>query len=171
MHLLRFERALLIPSAQPPHKPGQADLASATDRLTMCRIAAEGESGIQVSDIEMHRSGPSYTFDTVCLLKEQGHPAISWLIGADMLMILPKWHRAPELIREAQILVMARPGVAIDWATLPAEFQALQANVVPAPLIDISATEIRRRVKVGEPIGHLVPEGVARYIAERGLYR
>lgn len=168
---LGFPRAMLIPSAQPPHKPEQADLASATDRLTMCRIAVSPDRRIEVSDIELHRSGPSYTFDTVCLLKQQGNAAISWLIGADMLMILPKWHRSRELIREARILVMARPGVPIDWAALPAEFQTLRDNIVSAPLIDISATEIRRRIKAGESIDHLVPAGVAAYITERGLYR
>lgn len=164
-------QVLLIPTALSPHKLGHSDMASAEDRLTMCRMAAQSDPRFMVSDIELRRSGPSYTIDTVHQLQAQGHPRIEWLIGADMLAILPKWHRARELIRDATILIMARPGSPIEWESLPAEFQSLRENVVPAPLMDISATEIRRRVRVGEPIDELVPSAVAAYIHERGLYR
>jgi len=137
----------------------------------MCRIAAQSDPIFEVSDIEVRREGPSYTIDTVLQLKEQGHQCVEWLIGADMLQILPKWHRSLELIQTAHILVMARPGFAIRWDLLPPEFQHLRDNVVPAPQMDISSTEIRRRVRAGEPIDHLVPEGVARYIYEHRLYQ
>jgi nicotinate-nucleotide adenylyltransferase len=164
-------RILLIPTAESPHKPGHRDMASATDRLTMCRIAVSGESLFEVSDIEFGRSGPSYTIDTVRDLRRMGHGAVSWLIGADMLMMLPKWHKARELIAEARILVMRRPGVEIRWTELPPAFRSLEANVVDAPLIDISATDIRNRVKAGLPIAHLTPPAVARYISDHKLYR
>lgn len=169
--LRKSARVLLIPTAVSPHKIGHSDMASATDRLTMCRIAAEGDSLFEVSDIELHRKGPSFTIDTVHELQRSGQGPIEWLIGADMLAILPKWHRATELIRDAQILIMARPGFEIRWNDLPEEFRFLKSNVVPAPLIDISATEIRRRVAAGESIADVVPPGVASYIRERGLYR
>ena len=104
-------------------------------------------------------------------LKAQGHHHIEWLIGADMLAILPQWHQARDLIREASILILARPGFDLKWDSLPPDFQFLQKNVVPGPLINISATDIRNRVKLGQNIDDLVPPGVASYIREQGLYR
>jgi nicotinate-nucleotide adenylyltransferase len=162
---------MLIPSAQPPHKQRQDDMAAATDRLTMCRMATEGDLLFAVNDLELRREGPSYTYDTVMALRAQGHREVCWIIGADMLLILPKWHKATELMRIARFLVMARPGCQIEWEQLPEAFQSLRDNVLPTPLLDISATEIRRRVRAGEPIEHLVPAGVARYIREKGLYK
>lgn len=162
---------MLMPSAQPPHKQGQSDMVDATDRLAMCRIAVASDSLFEVSDLELNRSGPSYTYDTVRQLKARHFEKVSWLIGADMLLLLPKWHRAAELVDEADMLVMRRPGFEIDWSRLPERFRELVRNVVDAPLIDISATDIRRRVRAGEPITGLVPSGVERYIKEHGLYR
>ena len=136
----------------------------------MCRIAAEGDPLFQVSDIEVRRSGPSYTIDTVRELKRAYCTDISWIIGADMLMILPKWHRAAELVREATILIMRRPGVEIEWDRLPHEYHFLKSNVLDTPLIDISATEIRRRVREGLSLSDLTPPAVAEYIREHKLY-
>jgi len=136
----------------------------------MCRIAAADEPWLSVSDIELLRSGPSYTIDTIRELKAQGHRQIEWLIGADMLAILPQWREAQALIHQATILIMSRPGFEIRWEQLPDEFHFLKANVVQAPLMDVSATDIRNRVKLGQPIDNLVPAGVAAYIRQRGLY-
>ena len=166
-----FEQILLIPSAQPPHKPNATDLAPAEDRLAMCRLAAADDPLFAVSDIETRRGGPSYTIDTAAELKQQGFVTVHWLIGADMLMFLPHWHRAADLIRQVDFIVMARPGWTIDWSALPEEFRGLRSHMVAAPLIDISATEIRRRVREGRPIDDLVPAAVAAYIAEHMLYR
>ncbi len=166
-----FDRVVLIPSAQPPHKPGATDLAGAEDRLAMCRAAVAGDARFGVDDLELRRSGPSYTIDTVRELKHRGWPSVSWMIGADMLLYLPKWHKADELIREVNFVVVARPGWTLDWSQLPDAYRSLKANVVEAPLMDISATEIRRRVKAGESIADLTPLPVAQYIADRGLYR
>lgn len=137
----------------------------------MCRIAVEGSKLLDVSDIEIKRDGPSYTIDSVRAFRAMGWLHVYWLIGADMLAILPKWHRAEELIREATFLIMERPGSSIDWGALPERYSHLRENVVPAPLINISATEIRRRVRAGDPIDGMVPPKVAAYITERGLYR
>ena len=146
-------------------------MAEAGARMTMCRIATVGDPQFSVSDIELRRSGPSYTIDTVRQLKAQGYHHIEWLIGADMLAILPQWHLAEDLIHEAAILILARPGFDLKWDSLPPDFQFLQQNVVPGPLIDISATDIRNRIKLGQNIDDLVPSGVASYIREQGLYR
>jgi nicotinate-nucleotide adenylyltransferase len=167
-----FDRVILIPSAQPPHKPRDPQLAAPEHRLAMCRLAAELQRDFfEVSDIELTRTSPSYTIDTVRQLKASGMNKVAWLIGADMLMQLPTWYRPLELIEEATFYVVERPGCAIDWSALPPPFAKLRDHLVSAPLIEISATEIRRRVRDGLSIEYLTPPPVARYIEEHGLYR
>ena len=166
-----YDRVLLIPSAQPPHKPDAPDLAPAEDRLTMSRLAAAATPGFDVSDLETRRGGPSYTIDTAQQLRDQGINPVHWLIGSDMLLYLPKWHRWQDLLKQVHFVVMARPGWPIDWHALPPEIQPLKDNLVEAPLIDITASDIRRRVAKAQPIDHLVPPPVARYIEEHHLYR
>ena len=170
-----YDRVVLIPSARPPHKPDNPELASPADRLAMCRLAvferAGGSPAFEVSDVETRRDGPSYTIDTAQMLRGQGAGEIHWLIGADMLMSLPGWHRPLDLLRDVHFVVMARPGWTIDWNALPPEFRHLSAQIVDAPVIDISATDIRSRVRQNLPIDHLVPPAVARYIEAHQLYR
>jgi nicotinate-nucleotide adenylyltransferase len=166
-----FDRILLIPSALPPHKLQATELASPQDRLAMCRLAVEREPLFEVSDIEVNRSGPSYTIDTVRQLRRNGWDRVAWLIGADMVSILPKWHEPLQLLREADLVVMARPGWSFDWDALPEPYRALKGQVVEAPLIDLSATTIRRRVAGGQSIRYFTPAAVCDYIFARGLYR
>jgi nicotinate-nucleotide adenylyltransferase len=166
-----FERVLLIPSALPPHKLSKTDLAPAEDRLQMCRRAVMGEGLFEVSDIEVRRGGPSYTIDTVRELRAGGTKHVAWLIGADMVSILPKWHKPAELVREAELLVVARPGSSVDWEALAEPLRRVREGIVDAPRIDVSATVIRRRVSLGESIRYLTPEAVCEYIAGHGLYR
>lgn len=167
----KFDQVVFIPSGTAPHKVGQNDAAPATDRLTMCRAAVEGNPLFAVSDIETRRGGVSYTIDTVRQLKAEGAQNVSWLIGADMLRILPSWRSAEQLLIEANLVVMARPGFEMDWSSLPATFRQLREHVVEAPLMDISATEIRQRIRAGESIEGLTPPAVVRYITEMSLYR
>lgn len=166
-----YDGVVLMPSAQPPHKPNFADLAPSEDRLAMCRLAVDGSEFFTVEDLETTRSTPSYTINTARELKRRGWQTVDWLIGADMLLSLPTWHEAACLLREVNFVVMARPGWTLDWDTLPPEYRALSRNVVTAPRLEISSTAIRARVAAGRSIDYLVPPAVARYIAERGLYR
>jgi nicotinate-nucleotide adenylyltransferase len=167
-----FDRIVLIPSGQPPHKQGDTTIAPAADRLTMCQLAAQTDPQFQVDPIETRRAGPSYTIDTARQLKQdRGWTEVAWLIGADMARYLPHWHDVDALLAEVHFVLMARPGWSFDWETLPQKYQHLQHQVVATPLIDISSSEIRRRVAAGEPIDHLVPPAVADYIRDRKLYR
>jgi nicotinate-nucleotide adenylyltransferase len=167
-----FERVVLIPSARPPHKPGDYALAPAEDRLEMCRLAAALQPELfEVSDVEVRRGGASYTIETVRALKQSGWGEVHWLIGADMLMDLPNWREPEALLREVQFVMMARPGWMMDWTRLPAAYRGLEQAVVAAPLIDISATEVRARVKCGESIHFLTPSTVVEFAVRRGLYR
>ena len=176
------EKVVLIPAGVSPHKADD-ELATADDRLAMCRLAVAelqqhnachgnlGNLEFDVSDIELRRPPPSYTIDTIRALKRAGWSEVHWLIGGDQVASLPKWHEPEAILREATLLIMARPGFTIDWQDLPAAFGRLAENVVEAPLIDISATEIRRRVRQGSPIAGLVPDSVADYIRAQGVYR
>lgn len=167
-----FEKVVLIPSANPPHKPGATDLAPAADRIHMCRLAARGQPELfDVDDVETRLPGPSYTIETVRTLKERGWGQVFWLIGADMLRYLPQWHQPLRLMEEVTFVVMARPGWVLDWEEMPEAYRKLRANVVEAPRIELSATEIRERVRGGRSIAYLTPDEVTDYIAERGLYR
>jgi nicotinate-nucleotide adenylyltransferase len=168
---LGFGQVVLIPSRQPPHKPDHSRLASPENRLAMCKLAVEGDALYSVDDIEMRRTGPSYTLDTVREFRHRGWGKVHWLIGADMLNFLPNWHEPHALLAEVEFVVMARPGFKFDWASLPEPFRRLQANVVEAPRVDISATEIRSRIAHGESIDGLTPPAVVSYIKSNGLYR
>lgn len=166
-----FDRVVLIPSFLPPHKPDSADLADAEHRLKMCRLATAGDPLFETSDVEVNRGGPSFTINTARELAQAGWGKVHWLIGADMLLYLPKWRQPSELLREVSFIVMARPGWTIDWDALPANFQALRANVVQAPLIDISASDIRKRAAAELSINYLTAPSVCEYIREYSLYR
>ena len=168
---IRAGRTVLVPSAQPPHKPNATDLAPAAHRVRMCRLAVDGCDGFELNDLETQRTGPSYTIETVRALAGQGMGRVSWLIGADMLRNLPTWREPEALLEEASFVVMARPGWSVDWDRLPPPFRKLRDTVVETPLIDISATQVRRRVAAGLPIDFLTPEPGVRYIRDTGLYR
>ena len=165
-----FQKVVLVPSAQPPHKPDAANMADPADRLAMCRLAVWGDPMFEVDNIELGRKGPSYTIDTVKQLKDRGEKQIHWLIGADMLLYLPYWHQPRQLLAEVEFIVLARPGWTLDWGLLPAEFRYLEKNVVEAPMLAISSTDIRERVVAGRLIEYLTPPAVCRYVRDRGLY-
>jgi nicotinate-nucleotide adenylyltransferase len=164
------DQVVLIPSAQPPHKAVSADLAEAQHRLGMCQAVSQADPFFKTEPLELERAGPSYTIDTTRELTRRGWGRISWLIGADMLQILPKWHLPDDLLREVDFVIARRPGTPIDWPTLPPQFRSLSANVVDAPLIDVSATQIRQRVRDGKSIRYLVPPEVEAYIRKHHLY-
>lgn len=166
-----FNKVVLVPSSQPPHKPAHGDIAAAEHRLAMCRLAVEGTDLFEVDDLELRRAGPSYTIDTVRELRRRGWPEIHWLIGADMVKTLPLWHQPEALLAETRFIVMARPGWTLDWGLLPLPYRRLEEQVVIAPLVDIGATDIRKRVAEEKSVDYLLPEKVVKYIREKNIYR
>lgn len=176
---LGLERVVLIPSASPPHKQ-RADLAPATDRLDMTRIAVDGDGLFDVSDIELQRTGPSYTFDTVMEMRERLKmgPEIVWIIGADSLPELATWSRIGKLVEAAKIVTATRPGwergrvelSALRMTIGNAAVERLLANCLETPAVGISASEIRSRARGGLSIRYLVPLAVESYIHKHGLY-
>ena len=166
-----FEKVALVPSNQPPHKPVNKAIAPAKHRLAMCRLAVEGSALFEVDDLEIQRNGASYTIDTVRELRRRGAGEVHWMIGADMLQMLPHWHEPAALLAETRFIIVARPGWSIDWENLPPAYHFLQNHVVIAPQLEISATDIRRRVADGKSIDYLTPNSVVRYISANNLYR
>lgn len=175
---LGIGRVVLIPSANPPHKLG-VQMPDAVDRLAMAHLAVEGEPGLEVSRVEIDRQGPSYTILTVEHFRQQIPPGstVHWLIGADTLPELHTWYRVVELVEMCRIVTAARPGFEMPDLSLLRErvgerrVSRLIADVLDTPRIDISATQIRKRIADGASIRYLLPDSVRRYIAEHRLYQ
>jgi len=175
---LGLARVVLMPSANPPHKPPHG-LAPPADRLEMCRLAVAGDASFEVSEWEIQRSGPNYTFETVRHYREAagGDVELYWLIGMDSLHELGTWYRARDLVETCTIVTAARPGFSEpDAAGLAEHFSAaaverLLRHVVAGPWIDIAGTDIRARAEAGRSIRYLVPDAVREHIERCGLYR
>jgi nicotinate-nucleotide adenylyltransferase len=163
---LGLDAVLFMPAARSPFKATKA-LAPDTRRLAMLRLAVKGEPRFWLSRCELDRPAPSYAYDTA---REIGtafpRAQLFWLIGADQLAELHLWHRANELRRLVTFVLLPRGEIA------PGRRRPKTVLSLPQPRrIDISATEIRHRVKSRLPIDHLVPAPIAAYIKRHGLYR
>jgi len=170
-----LDRVLFMPAAQPPHKPGEG-LASAADRLLMTRLATAGDEAFELTLIEMERSGPSYTIDSVVELRRlYGDEAeLFLLMAADSLAQIDGWRQPDELLERIEWVVGPRPGEALpDRSALEERFgeRASRIHLLGGPSLDVSSTAIRERVAAGHTIRYLVPRGVEELIVERGLYR
>lgn len=171
-----FNQVRLMVAGISPHKLSDHEVASAADRVAMCRLATADDPLFEVDDRETLRKGPSYTIETARELQKlpefAGRP-VPWLIGADLLPGLMRWHEPQALLAGdvVRFVIVRRGGECIDWSRLPEELGALSASVVEVPRIDISATDIRARIRAGRDVRYLVPETVRAYIEQRGLYR
>jgi nicotinate-nucleotide adenylyltransferase len=164
---------LWVLTPDPPHKQGQA-ISPAADRLALVQAAIASEPAYALSRVDLDRPGPHWAADTVRLLAAQfPDDHLVYLMGGDSLSDLPRWGRPLEFLSFCSLGVLRRPGAAIDLAALEAILPGLAAKVefVDLPPLDIASHEIRRRVRAHEPLAGLVPEAVARLIAERGLYQ
>ncbi len=169
---LDLERIVWVPAGRPPHKTGQI-VSSDRDRLAMLDLALAGSADDQIDTIDIERSGPSYTADTLEILAERFAPVkLFFLMGEDSLRDLPTWHDPERLLRTAQLAVAARPGVDADLDTVARQVPAVQGRVhlIPTDEIGISSSEIRRRVRENQSIHGLVPAAVDAYIRDHGLY-
>jgi nicotinate-nucleotide adenylyltransferase len=156
-----------IPAFDPPHKEGSA-LTASRHRLALTRRATEDNPGFAVSDVEVQRADTSYTVDTVRALQD-AHPAyaFSLLLGGDSLRTFGAWRRPEEIAARVPLLAYHRADVA-PVAMPP--FLEGRLRFAEAPLIDISGTEIRARVRAGRSIRYLVPDAVQAYIETHRLY-
>lgn len=168
---LALDQVLLVPAGQQPLKTRQ-QAASASHRMTMVHRACATNPAFQPSPIEIERPGLSYTATTLETLA-RADQQVFFIVGGDALRDMHRWHRAADLPRLAQIVAVQRPGTsdAIDEAIqrLPALRERLL--VLEGPRLDISSSEVRRRVASNRPIRYLVPDSVAEYIVQHALYR
>ena len=164
-----LEKLLFIPANIPPHKTGLSNIAEAHHRMMMTECAIAGNVKFDVSDIEIARSGISYTIDTILELKKKHNPdELYLLIGLDNLEIFATWHRVGEIFAEANVAVMVRP--THDLLAIDSKLRK-RVQILPIPLLEISSTDMRNRVREGKSIRYLVPDGVSEYIEQHGLYR
>ncbi|MDQ3606775.1 MAG: nicotinate-nucleotide adenylyltransferase [Gemmatimonadota bacterium] len=161
---LELDRLLFIPAAVPPHKLAQVE-ATAEQRLEMVRAAVRGDARFEVDDLELRRPGPSFTVDTLHTLRTRfPESRLYFLIGADALREIHSWREPEEVARLAQLIVFARDGQQAPT------MHGISAQPVPVTRVDISASEIRRRVRTGIPIRYLVPDAVREIIERENLY-
>lgn len=181
---LGLDDVRLVPSRTPPHRPGPR--ASAYHRFAMAALAALERPGWSVSDLEVARDGPSYSYDTLQAVGAEGLAAtqICFLIGADAFAEIATWSRYPQVLDLAHFVVVARPGLAVG--ALEARVPEMAARLSPADALlvrdtpgitvldvatpDVSSTDIRTRAAAGAPLHGLVPEPVEQYIRRHGLY-
>ena len=171
---LKLARLLWVLTPVPPHKLNQP-ISSLDHRLAMVKLALKGESAFKLSMIEVERSGPHYTLDTIRVFSSQYPNAdLILLLGGDLLRDLPTWHRPADLVAACrQIGVMRRPGDSIDMASLEKKIPGLNSKVkfVEAPLLEIASSEIRRRAARDLPFRYYLLPAVYQYIQKHHLYR
>lgn len=187
---LGLDRIRFIPAGTPPHK--RSLLAPAEHRLAMVRLATAGNPAFEVSDLEVHRRGPSFTADTLRALRA-AEPAVAWtlVVGLDAVLGLATWHQPDQVLRLAPLAIPFRPGAdftelmhmpllaGVDFEPLQTDLHhapvtvrgdGIRLTLLPIPPCPHSATAIRAAIRAGQ---HPVPglsEAVANYIIEHHLY-
>lgn len=182
---LALARVILVPAGDPPLK--RRGVARAELRLEMVRRAAASNPALEVDDLEVRRAGPSYTVDTLAELRRRWPGAKLWfLVGADTLRDLESWREPARLFELASFAAAARPGQpAALRALLPASLaepfrdgprglvhrSGNEIRAIPFTPLDISASDLRRRVARGASLRYLVPDEVIEFIAKHHLYQ
>lgn len=170
---LKLDEVWFMPAGQPPHKLNN-DVSAAQHRVEMTRLAIAGHAGFTLSTFDIDRPGPHYSSKAIELL-EQRHPQHDWcfIMGADSLDDLPKWHEPQRLIALATLAVAGRPGAHPDLVKIERDVPGISARVqwVDAPLVDLSSTQLRKMVHAGASLRYLVPDAVIDYIQQHSLYR
>lgn len=172
---LELTKVIFVPAGQPWLKKNR-EITSAVHRLEMVRRAIAGKAHFELSTVEVDRSGPSYTVDTVAILKKQlgAGARIFFLVGWDSLAELPQWREPSRLIQLCKLVAVTRQGLSRpDLKSLESSIHGITRSVVwlDIPPIDISSSDIRDRVARGLSVRGLVPEVVESYIKENKLYR
>jgi nicotinate-nucleotide adenylyltransferase len=163
LEALELDKIVFIPSGDHPFKRGDV-VASAADRLAMTKLSVAGQKTFEVSSIEVERQGITYTIDTIEYVRSE-HPdwELYLLVGADNIADFEKWHRYQDILGSVQVVIFRR-------STKEAIASPHPFLYPDTPIIDISSTEIRKRVKEGKDIRYLVTANVAEYIESKQLY-
>ena len=173
----RLDQVWFLPTAVAPHKP-DFQHSPAEARLEMLELAIAGNPAFSVNRYEVDRGGVNYTVDTLAhFRREEPDGELFFLMGADMLHDLPHWRQPAKVCEWATLVVVCRPPVAeLDFESLTRiasveQIDRIRRHQVEMPQVDISSTEIRRRVAEGLSIRYQTPRAVEKYIETHGLYR
>ncbi len=165
LNLNQIEQIWFVVTPQNPFKPVKS-LLNEFDRLHLVQIAVENDSRLRASDIEFTLPKPSYTSHTLAYLKENyPNREFSILMGSDSFQNLPKWKNADQIIKNYPILIYLRPGFSVE------NDHGAKATILEAPLLNISASEIRKLSAQGKSIKYLVPDVVEQEIIKSRLYK
>ncbi|MFQ5591706.1 MAG: nicotinate-nucleotide adenylyltransferase [Phycisphaerae bacterium] len=175
---LELNRVVFLPSARPPHK-GAETLIAPAHRAEMVKLAIHSEPMFEFSDFDLARDEPSYTIDAVMHFRAvYGDEAeLFWIIGADSLAELITWHRVGELVDACEIITASRPEWEdIPWDALatalgPDQIKAIKKHMLRTPLLELSSTVIRRRLRMGLSVRYMVPDSVLGYINKHAICR
>jgi nicotinate-nucleotide adenylyltransferase len=169
---LGLERVLLVPASSPPHKPGRP-VTDAAHRLAMVELAIADNPAFAASRIEVERGGASYSLDTLEALRSEGVEQPWFILSAEALAGFPTWREPDRILTLCRLAVVPRGGYdPLDQAWVAERFPGREDRVrfLPGPLLPISGSVVRRRAAVGRSVRYLVPDAVARYIADHQLY-
>jgi nicotinate-nucleotide adenylyltransferase len=171
LHQAGLDGVLFVPSYNPPHRMGESR-APFDRRVDMLRLALAGRPSCLVSEIEASLDQPGYTLVLITEL-QRIHPDVEWcfIMGADNIATFRNWYRWDEILGKVVVLAGARPG---ETGTAIEDFPAGRMRLIPTLTRDVSSTEVRHLIKSGttlERLSELVPEPVAEYVIEHGLYR
>ena len=173
-HQLDLDQVLFVPTGRPPHKPARP-ISPAHHRLRMLELAIAANPRFALSRVDVERPGLCYTVETLELLRAEWGPGPTFffIVGTDSLADMPTWYQPQRLIELCELAVAARTGVEVDLVRLEEQLPGLgeRLNWVPMPMLEISSSDLRARVRAGRPISYLVPSAVEAYILEHRLYR
>ena len=163
----QLDEVLFVPSGQPWQKTHRV-ISASEHRAAMVALAIESDTRFSLNLMEINRSGPSFTIDTVNEVS-RAYPSseVLVIVGSDAAKNVNTWHQAQALIDDVHFLVMARSGHQISRQEIP----MTHATVIDMPELEISSSDIRRRVTSGHSIRYLLPDCVADYIDKHQLYR
>lgn len=170
---LELEEVVLMPTGEAPHKRILDDPGREL-RLAMTRLAAADDPRFSVSTLEVEREGPSYTYETLQLLAhEKEEPDLVFVMGADAAVGLESWREPRRVVELARLAVARRSGISDSdvGAVLRSLGAEGRATMLEMPQFGVSSSAVRERGAAGRPLRYLVPEAVARFIEEKGLYK
>jgi nicotinate-nucleotide adenylyltransferase len=177
--ILKLDKIVFLPNGNPPHK--QKKVSDKYARFNMIRLAIEDNPNFYLSDIEIKKNEPSYTYNTLLELKKEFKDEIYFIIGADSLVNLHKWHRYEELITLCKIVVLPRvlenisndknnPDFLKNWIINQLKADLDNFILVDFPMLEISSTIIRENISNKKSVKYMLPEKVIKYIYEENLY-
>jgi len=170
---VNLEKVLFVVAGVPPHKQDE-DVTPVEHRLAMVRLGIASNPHFGISRVDVERPGPSYTVDTISILQEQWGPEVElfFVMGLDSLVEVPTWHQPQRLIRLCRFVAVSRPGFEVDMRQLEDSVPGISSRVeiIDMPEVEISSSDLQRRVHEGLPIKYQVPEEVESYISKFRLY-